>query len=161
MGEPFKVMFEISPDSKWVPSSLSYKIKDIAKGSVPINNNQATISLNGIDHHVNVVVSAGDRSDQIKIIPIHRPSLLVLNANIKFPEYLGRKDEIKRIPNGSIKIVKGAQIKFTAEMSRDLKDAKYTLYNKSKNGTLVVTKEYSMQIKGANFATDSFIPKAN
>jgi len=164
MGEPFKVMFEISPDSKWVPSSLSYKIKDIVKGSVPINSNQATISLNGIDHPVSVVVNAGDRSDQIKIIPIHRPSLLALNANIKFPKYLGRKDEIKRISNGSLKIVKGTQIKFTADMSRELKDAKYTLYNKLKNGDLVSTKEgkgYSTLIKGVNFATDSFIPKNN
>jgi hypothetical protein len=68
-------------------------------------------------------VQVGDAMAEVKVVPVHRPSLRELAAQIQLPDYLQYPDQTQMLQSGSLLAVEGSRIAFHGTVSRALSSA--------------------------------------
>lgn len=145
-GEPIELNLALNDDSKWHPRegtlhvgsqpTLTTRLKDGNYGfSLPPQIDEAPLKVN-----------VGDAVQRVRMVPTIRPELTSLTAEYKLPEYLGRSGaEQKDARSGSITLVKGSTVDFTAKASRELASA--TVNGKDVNPTAEALKTESILVE--------------
>ncbi|MEX2579261.1 MAG: hypothetical protein WD342_09395 [Verrucomicrobiales bacterium] len=123
-AENFNLTPELAGSTEWRPNNASVRLPGNTRlfssrtderypFDVPPQKENGTLSLR-----------VGDMRQKIEVEPLPRPELTELNAVIRLPDYL-RYDHDPVIPvrGGSVSVVKGAKVGFSATASRELASA--------------------------------------
>ncbi len=95
-------------------------------------------------------IQLGDARAEIKVSPVHRPSLEQLAAEIKLPDYLKYPDQSDVLQNGALLIVEGSRVAFHGKISRTLATAAMQTGE---------SKPAPLKIAGGDFSSDSTQPE--
>lgn len=94
-------------------------------------------------------IALGDARAEIKISPVHRPSLEELAAEVKLPAYLKYPDQTNLLQNGALLVVEGSRIAFQGKINRDLANAEMQTGDAQPS---------HLKVAGDNFSTDATEP---
>lgn len=122
-GEPFPVSLQLAADTAWSP--------DEAK--LFLNSQEIVAQRNGDRYQFEIPpqiaagslsLSAGDWSQSVAYQPVLRPELTGVHAQVTLPEYLQRTALLEMdVRGGSLSVVRGSQVNFTASATRELSSA--------------------------------------
>ena len=123
-AERSKLQTQIAESSRWNPS----------KGSVWINNqkvdsqnvdNQYNFSIPPLKEESNVNVRIGDYRKTVSFVPMNRPELSTVVADVELPKYLERSKPLKKdVRGGRVTVVEGSKFKIAGSATRELVSAK-------------------------------------
>ena len=94
-------------------------------------------------------VELGDARAEIKVSPIHRPSLEELAAQVKLPAYLKYPNQTNVLQNGALLVVEGSHVAFQGKVSRDLANAEVQTGDAQPS---------QLKVAGENFSTETTEP---
>jgi hypothetical protein len=123
-GEPFSVAVRLTDTARWRPERAAAQCGEQA----PI---AATLADGGYQFNVPaqiepscLTVRVGDAVERIQVEPTFRPELSKLLAQVTLPDYLGRDGKLEDdARGGSLSVVRGSQVAFTAVANRELAEA--------------------------------------
>ena len=120
-GEPAEVQVTLRDDTRWRPQEAQLRIG----GQPPLAARLAgegyafTIPPQTTDQQL--VLSAGDVRQRVRVAAVHRPELIALEAEVTLPEYLERPGTRRQdIRGGTCAPVKGSRVTVVATASREL-----------------------------------------
>ncbi|TXT23431.1 MAG: hypothetical protein FD138_3250, partial [Planctomycetota bacterium] len=124
-GEPFTVAVTLAKDTVWRPDRGEVQLG----GQHPVvgrlrEGGRYEFELPGQIDEGWLSVRIGDLSQRVRVQPMLRPELASIGAEVALPEYLGRtQSQHKDVRGGTISLVKGSSVTFTATASRALESA--------------------------------------
>lgn len=120
-GEPFDLSVQLAEHARWRPAQGQARYARQA----PI-----AASLDGSEYRFEVPpqleagwleLRIGDAIERIRVVPTLRPELASVQAQVTLPDYLGRPEPIEKdVRGGSLSVVQGSQVGFTAKANRPL-----------------------------------------
>lgn len=123
-GEPIDLSLALNSDSRWHPREGHLRVGLQPRYSTRLKNNAYEFTIPPQIDEALVRLNIGDALQQVKMVPTLRPELTSLSAEFTLPDYLGRSgSERKDARGGAVTLVKGTQVEFTAQASRDLASA--------------------------------------
>ena len=183
-GETFTLDVEVEGDSKIKPEEIFWNFKGLGKNSAKIVDGKVTLDLPGQTKSTVLTISSYDYKRTVKVIPVHRPAVEEIMANIKMPAYLKHKDLNFEVQGNSLQLIKGSTYSLTGKISNPLETAK--VYNGLKDtfdqilaltGTSKVIdtdvliaelaakgdlgESLDVQVKDSSFSTAQLNPKEN
>ncbi len=142
-GEPTPLSVELSKDTQWQPEEASVLIGDVVTHQAKLAGQAYQFELPPQVEATPMQLTVGDFYQDVVLEPKHRPELLSLDAQVRYPEYLGRSDQLKvDVRSGVLSVVAGSSAKLQAVASRDLQSA--------------VIQGFEVNPKGSNFASANF-----
>ncbi|MEZ6091804.1 MAG: hypothetical protein R3C05_28125 [Pirellulaceae bacterium] len=123
-GEAFKVEAKLDQATAWSPDSGRVFIADQPVVDASLQDHRYTFDLPPQTETGSLNLRIGDVRESVAIEPATRPELTALRASITLPPYLqydGAQQQDVR--SGTISLVKGSRVSFTAEVSRGLQSA--------------------------------------
>ncbi len=124
-GEPFKVTARLAEDTVWRPGQGEAQIDAQTPVTATLNDGRYEFALPSQIDPGWLTVKIGDSWQRVYIDPTLRPELSSLVAGVTLPEYIGRKETIKKdVRGGTISLVEGSQATFAATATRDLGSAR-------------------------------------
>ena len=75
--------------------------------------------------HETLSVRIGDAQTRIQIVPMHRPGLEHLEANIILPTYLQHSPQVTEITTGNLEVLTGSRLHLTGTVTRALAKADF------------------------------------
>ncbi len=131
-GEPFTVIAKLNADSRWHPRKAAPNSANNPQ-SPPrstTTNTPSNFRRKSNPALYNFPSAIGPAA--VLIDPQLRPELTSIVAQIKLPDYLGRPDPLKSdVRGGSISLVQGSRVSFTATANRPLSPPKSTASRRS------------------------------
>jgi hypothetical protein len=143
-GEPFAISGNVRYRSFWKPGRVFGQLPSLPKLEGVVDGGKIRLQIPGQVEHGVLRVQVGDAMADIKVEPVHRPSLRELAALIQLPDYLQYPDQIEVLQSGSLLAVEGSRIAFHGATSRALSAA----LMQSEGG-----KAAALKIEGANFSS--------
>lgn len=123
-GEPFRVTVRLASRSLWRPPQGVVQLGSQPPVSSSLRDAGYQFDLPAQIDDGRLTVSIGDSRHVVRIVPVPRPELTSLVANVTLPEYLGRPKLLtKDVRGGSVSLVKGSRATFVATASRKLSAA--------------------------------------
>jgi len=126
-GEPFSLNCNIYYQSIWKPGRASVKVAGYPRRQVPVIDGRLRCDLPGFIQEDLVRVRIGDARAQIRIKPVHRPTLKQLTARIQLPSYLQYPELSQSAKSGSMTLLQGSRIALHGEINRPLSEVVYQL----------------------------------
>jgi len=125
-GEPFSIKLKFKKNSQHKErATLTFANGETKKPK--LNKNETIITFKkGITQQDTLTIKVGDYKQKIEVIPIHRPVLLRLQANITLPSYLSNKKIEKTINGTRLKLLAGSSITLSGKISGKLAEIKST-----------------------------------
>jgi hypothetical protein len=123
-GEPVPVSLQLLADSEWSPQAARLQVGS----QQPVDAQQVEglysfVLPPQIDRQP-LWVNAGDYKQKIQLVPTPRPELESLVGTVTLPEYLSLSQPLEKdARGGSIGLVKGSRVAFTATANRPLENA--------------------------------------
>ncbi len=125
-GEPFEIACAVDAQSRWRPATARARIGSQAAIETPVRDGRAVFAFPGQTAEVPLVIRIGDAARQLRIIPLHRPELVALEARIAWPDYLRRPPERRPVEQGRLTLLEGTRVTFEGRVSRKLERATVT-----------------------------------
>jgi hypothetical protein len=122
-GEPFAISGNVQYRSFWKPGRVSGELLTQPKLEGAVDSGRISLQIPGQVENGVLRVQVGDAMAEIKIEPVHRPSLRELTAQIQLPEYLQYPDQTQVLQSGSLVAVEGSRVAFHGKISRALSSA--------------------------------------
>ena len=122
-GEPFAISGNVRYRSFWKPGRVSGQLPALPKLEGVVDSGKIRLQIPGQVENGVLRVQVGDAMAEIKIVPVHRPSLRELAALIQLPDYLQYPDQTQALQSGSLLAVEGSRIAFHGTVSRALSAA--------------------------------------
>lgn len=123
-GEPVTVSVPLADNTKWQPQTGTAQVGQQPPVSATLKDGRYEFTLPGQIDSSRLKWHIGDAQQKVLLEPMHRPELATVVADVKLPEYLERPaTQHKDIRGGSISLVKGSAVQFTATANRDLSAA--------------------------------------
>jgi hypothetical protein len=122
-GEPFDISGHVQYRSFWKPDRVSGKLLTLPRLEGMVDSGKIHLQIPGQVENGVLRVQVGDAMAEIKIVPVHRPSLRELTAQIQLPDYLHNPDQTQVLQSGSLVAVEGSRIAFHGTVSRALSSA--------------------------------------
>jgi hypothetical protein len=124
-GEPFTLTVPLELRSPWRPAQGQVQIGRQRSVSALLQGDRYKFALPPQIASAPLRVHIGDARQRIQVEPTLRPELTSIEADVVLPEYLARKEPLKKdVRGGSISLVKGSVARFAATASRKLASAK-------------------------------------
>lgn len=125
LAEPFEVAANLAPNTEWSPETGRVQIGKRPAVEAGLSEEGAyAFSLPAQASEERMKVRIGDKRAHIPVIPMARPELTGLVADVKLPDYLGyASNERLSIQGGSVPIVLGSLATLEATASRELAEA--------------------------------------
>ncbi len=150
-GEEFSLPVSWTKHSMWSRVGASYHFVGQARTTVKTSNNSAVFTIPGQVEERKLVLTIGDVTQSITIIPRHRPDINKLAATITLPDYLGYPDVEVDILGDTVETLVDSKITIRARVSRDIKGATVALMG-------LKTK---LEVDGPRFSTEPFTVATN
>ncbi len=122
-GEPFEIACAVEAQSRWRPPTASARIGSQAAVETPVRDGRALFAFPGQIAEAPLVIRIGDATWQLRIIPLHRPELLSIEARVEWPDYLRRPPERRPAEQGRLTLLEGSRVTFEGRVSRTLERA--------------------------------------
>lgn len=122
-GEPFAVEARLKEDSEWTPPVGRARVERQNPVTAREQARAYGFKMPGQTRTGTLAVAIGDARETADIVPVYRPDLAALVAEVNLPEYLGRPPQPLDILKGSLEVVEGSQAIFTGRVSRALSAA--------------------------------------
>ncbi|MGD0813696.1 MAG: hypothetical protein ABSA83_08845 [Verrucomicrobiota bacterium] len=122
-GEPFDVSGHVRYRSFWKPGRVSGQLPALLKIEGAVNSGNIRLQIPGQVANGLLRIEVGDAMEEIKLVPVPRPSLRELAARIQLPDYLHYPDQIQVLQSGSLLAVEGSRIAFHGTVTRALSAA--------------------------------------
>ena len=122
-GEPFAISGNVRYRSFWKPGRVFGQLPAMPKLEGVVDGGKIRLQIPGQVENGVLRVQVGDAMAEIKIAPVHRPSLRELAALIQLPDYLQYPDQTQALQSGSLLAVEGSRIAFHGKISRALSAA--------------------------------------
>ena len=144
-GETFEVPINLSEDSEWKPAKGEVTLTGLDPVSVSRSENAYRFELPGQIQPGVLDIRIGDYIGKSTIEPKLRPELVDLTAEVTLPNYLQRKEPLKKdIRGGAVSAVKGSSASFKATISRELSSASLNREAISHDGRTILTQPVSI-----------------
>jgi hypothetical protein len=151
-GEPFVVSGGVNYRSWWKPGRVSAQLPTPPQVEGLVDEGKIHLQVPGQIENGVLRVQVGDARADIKVTPVHRPSLSKMAAMVQLPEYLHYPDQTEVLQSGSMLAVEGSRIAFHGKVTRPLSAA----VMQPEGG-----KAASLKIDGENFTSASAQPDAS
>lgn len=119
-GESFAINAKLTPDSSRQPD---FAIASLAGSRITAQRDDAaySFSIPGQSAESKLTVTAGDSSRSMDIVPMTRPELIEVVAQVHLPKYLqiGEPIESKSL-NGRFSLLEGSRAEFAVSANREL-----------------------------------------
>ncbi len=133
-GEPVTIAVPLKTDSAWHPVAGTTQVGTQAVVKAELKDGKYDFNLPGQIDAAPLKLHIGDALQNVRVEPMHRPELAGIEAEVKLPAYLERPETVhKDIRGGTVSLVHGSQVQFTATANRNLATA-------SVDGAAVTTK---------------------
>ncbi len=142
-GEAFDLVCGLDPDSAWKPEVVTARLNHDEPRQARLQNGRATFHIAGQTAKGTLGLRLGDASREIAIIPLHRPEMRELQAQVHLPDYLGYPESTVPVQGGSAEFLNGSTVSFLGSATRQLAEASM----KSGEATPVV------HVQGQTFVT--------
>jgi hypothetical protein len=149
-GEPFVISGAVHYRSFWKPGRVSGQWLNLPKIIGAVDAGRIRLQIPGQVENGALRVRVGDAVAEVKVTPVHRPSLRELSAIIQLPDYLKYPDQTQAMQSGSLQAVEGSRIAFQGKTSRALASA----LMQPEGGTSV-----PLKISGDSFASPPTQPE--
>jgi hypothetical protein len=143
-GEPFVVSGSVRYRSFWKPGRVFGQLAALPKLEGAVEAGKIRLQVPGQVENGVLRLQVGDAMARINIVPVHRPALRQLAAQIQLPDYLQYPDQTQVLQSGSLLAVEGSRIAFHGAVSRALSGADMQL----EGGEAA-----PLKIEGSNFTT--------
>ncbi len=133
-GEPVTIAVPLKTDSAWHPVAGTTQVGTQAVVKAELKDGKYDFNLPGQIDAAPLKLHIGDALQNVRVEPMHRPEVAGIEAEVKLPAYLERPETVhKDIRGGTVSLVHGSQVQFTATANRNLATA-------SVDGAAVTTK---------------------
>jgi hypothetical protein len=123
-GEPFTVAARLTADSAWHPAHATARLGAQPSVTAALAENGYEFTLPPQIDAGTLVLRIGDAVRRVRVEPLLRPELKSVVAEVALPAYLERPKPLRKdVRGGSISLVKGSQVRFTATAGRALAEA--------------------------------------
>ena len=123
-GEPLQFAVALSPTSVWRPQSAQLALPGQPPIVARLHDGRYHFDLSGQIASLPMRLRVGDLTSSVQLEPTLRPELTAVQADVKLPSYLEREKEVVRdVRGGSVTLVKGSRVRFTATANRELASA--------------------------------------
>jgi hypothetical protein len=122
-GEPFEIACRVEPWSQWKPAIARVRINGGQRASALMQDGAAILQLHGVTRETAVQVRIGDAVLRTTVMPVYRPELLRMTANVVLPAYLQREPQEMRLGSGRPSFLEGSSITLTGTVSRAIESA--------------------------------------
>jgi hypothetical protein len=123
-GEPFAVTVQLADGALWHPRQGRAQLGQQSPLLTALEDGRYRFELPGQIDEGPLQVSIGDARQVVRIKPMLRPELTAIVAEVTLPAYLGQPRPVsKDVRGGSISLVKGSRVRFTATANRNLSAA--------------------------------------
>jgi hypothetical protein len=143
-GEPFAISGNVQYRSFWKPGRVSGQLLTLPRLEGVVDSGKIHLQIPGQVENGLLRVQVGDAMAEVRIVPVHRPSLRELSAQIQLPDYLKYPDQNQVLQSGSLLAVEGSHIAFHGKTSRALSSAQM----QAEGG-----EPAPLKIEGENFAS--------
>ena len=141
-GEPFSVTARLAEGTVWHPKQGEAQFDGQPAVAARLEDGSYEFSMPSQLEPGWLTIKVGDASRRIRIEPTLRPELTSLVASVKLPDYLGRKDTLRKdVRGGAITLVQGSRAAFAATASRELASAKVDGRPRKPSGATIDTPE--------------------
>ncbi len=118
-GEDFEVRLKLNKDT-WRPARASCRLENQPRIRTRLIDGMGVFEVPGQTSPGVLVVRVGDVTKRMKIIPVLRPELLSMSAEIQPPSYLSRTNETIAIRAGRFEMLDGSHVSLVGVASRSL-----------------------------------------
>ncbi|MBA4387794.1 MAG: hypothetical protein C0404_07425 [Verrucomicrobia bacterium] len=119
-GEEFEICCKLSSVTRWRPANASAQFERQPEIRARIEQGVALLRMPGQTKPGNLRVRTGDALRTIRVIPLFRPELTALRAEVVLPQYLGRKAQLVDITAPAVELVRGSRVRFSGTVNREL-----------------------------------------
>ncbi|MES1213487.1 MAG: hypothetical protein ABUL64_02780, partial [Singulisphaera sp.] len=123
-GEPITIPVRLRDDSRRNPAQGTLQLGNQPPVEAELKDGAYEFALPSQIAADTLYVRIGDARQTIELVPMLRPELTSVTADVKLPDYLGRKEVLtKDVRGGSVSLVRGSQATFAVTANRDLTSA--------------------------------------
>ena len=145
-GEKNTIEIELSKETLWHPTTLSYTLSNGDFGENKLINGKAKISITGPNKKTIITFNAYDAEIKCMLIPLQRSVLKKLTAYVQYPKYLEIPDSVIEVNDGILRLLEHSKYYLRGKINRNLQSLNFLLNNINVQAT----------IKDANFVTQKF-----
>ena len=118
-NEPINMRFTLSPESMWIPEKLNLQFEN--RTFVAFHNHSIyEFEVPGLSFESDFLLKAGDYRKVFSVIPLERPRLKAIEAEIKFPSYLEYPNRRIDAFSSTFSFPKSSEIEFFVRTNRTL-----------------------------------------
>ena len=144
-GESFEFSVPLQSDSQWRPESAVATL-GASEFSVPLDSAGYQFSLPGQIQQTPLQISAGDINDSVRIVPMTRPELTSITANIVPPAYLQYDKPIEQTSTSRrFSALAGSTVQFDLLANRDVTSAWLDGMTTRVDGPHILTDQHTIQ----------------
>ena len=134
----------LAGDTDHTPDTATLSVSGGAELSAANEGGVFTFELPALTDPTRVRIFAGDYRGSMTVSPVDRPEIADVRATVELPAYLELPDEIEKdVRGGSVGVVEGAAVSVTAELTRELTSAEWSVAD--------------ARVDGAELSTASFV----
>jgi len=146
-AEPFQVEAILKADSPWRPESGQARYGKQTPIVATRDGATYRFDMPPQTRDGKVSLRVGDARRSIPVEPKMRPALNELWAHVQLPAYLERNEPlIEDVRGGTVSLVKGSTVVFTATVTRDLAAATLNARSQTVDGPQVTTERIAVEV---------------
>ncbi len=144
-GEQFPLTLSLDSATVWTPSKATASLKGLSPIRAEVDAGTYAFVLPALTRSCEMQIRVGDWTKTVEIEVADRPELTAMMAHVTLPKYLQYNQPVTTdVRGGAVSLLKGASAAFSAEISRDLKDASIDGAAAVVQGTKVLSPEISV-----------------
>lgn len=123
-GEEFPLTLSLDSATLWTPAKATASMNGLTPIRSEVKAGKYAFVLPALTRSSQLQLRAGDWTKTVDIEVADRPELTAMMAQVTLPKYLQYSQPVKTdVRGGAVSVLKGASAVFSAEISRDLKNA--------------------------------------
>ena len=120
-GEPARVAVALRDDTRWRPVAAALRVGRQPPLAARRDGDRYEFSIPPQVGDGPVSLAVGDARQRVRLVAVHRPELIALEAEMTLPDYLQRPGTRRQdIRGGMLAPVKGSRVSVVATANRDL-----------------------------------------
>jgi hypothetical protein len=120
-GEPFTAETQLREKTEWRPARGVARLDNHPTVAAGLAGGRYAFDLPALLRPGRLDVRIGDWRQHVRVVPMLRPELTAVVADVTLPGYLGRPATLRKdVRGGAVSLVKGSRVTFAATASRAL-----------------------------------------
>jgi hypothetical protein len=119
-GEAYELVSEVRYRSKWRPETIHARLggNQVVEGAVA--GGRISVKVPALTEPTVLRMRLGDRTETVRLVPMHRPALTGLVADIEWPDYLQKDSTEVKVDQGSLRLLEGSRAGLRGAVTREL-----------------------------------------